>query len=120
MSDSATSLAAVFRAAGEPLDLERFPVPRLTGSEALVRIRCATICGSDLHSYFGRRHAATPSVLGHEILGEIAGMGPDGARDFHGAPLQFGERVTWSIVWSCGGCFYCRHGLRPKCERLMK
>ena len=24
------------------------------------------------------------------------------------------------MVWSCGECFYCRHGLRPKCERLLK
>ena len=121
MSDPAsTSLAAVFRAAGEPLRLERFPLPAPVGSEALVRVRCATICGSDLHSYFGRRHSPTPGILGHEIVGEIAAMGPDGARDYGGVPLRAGDRVTWSMVWSCGQCFYCRHGLRPKCERLMK
>lgn len=121
MSDSiTTSLAAVFRAVGEPLTLERFPIPALAGSEALVRIRCATICGSDLHSYFGRRHSPMPSVLGHEMVGEIAGLGPAGARDYRGVPLQLGDRVTWSMVWSCAECFYCRRGLRPKCERLMK
>jgi alcohol dehydrogenase len=121
MSDStATSLAAVFRAVGEPLTLERFPIPVLAGSEALVRVRCATICGSDLHSYFGRRPSPTPGILGHEMVGEIAAVGPDGACDYRGAPLQPGDRVTWSMVWSCGKCFYCCHGLRPKCERLMK
>lgn len=61
-----------------------------------------------------------PSVLGHEMVGEIAAMGPGGVRDFHGVPLKLGDRVTWSMVWSCGECFYCRHGLRPKCERLFK
>ena len=115
-----TSRAAVFRAAGEPLALEDFPLPALKAGEALVRIRCATICGSDLHSYHGRREAPAPSVLGHEMVGEIAAMHPEGVCDYRGIPLAVGDRVTWSMVWSCGECFYCRRGLRPKCERLMK
>jgi alcohol dehydrogenase len=47
-------------------------------------------------------------------------MGPEGTRDFRGRPLAIGDRVTWSMVWSCGECFYCSRGLRPKCEKLMK
>ncbi len=115
-----TSLAAVFTAVGEPLALREFPLPELRGSEILVRVRCTTICGSDLHSYFGRRHSPVPSVLGHEMVGEIADAGPRGALDFRGSPLKIGDRVTWSMVWSCGQCFYCRRGLRPKCEHLFK
>ena len=119
-STTESSLAAVFRAIGEPLSLERFPIPELRGREALVRIRCATICGSDLHSYFGRRHSPMPAILGHEMVGDIVATGPGGAFDFRGLPLSIGDRVTWSMVWSCGQCFYCTHGLRPKCERLLK
>lgn len=115
-----SSLAAVFSSVRQPLVLERFSIPPLIGKEALVRIRCATICGSDLHSYFGRRHSPTPCVLGHEMVGEIVAMGPDGAQDFRGDRLALGDRVTWSIVWSCGECFYCRSGLRSKCEQLFK
>lgn len=114
------SCAAVFRAVGQPLALERFRIPDLVGSEVLVRTRCATLCGSDLHSYHGRRHAPSPSVLGHEMVAEVVGLGPAGACDFRGNPLQSGDRVTWSMVWSCGECFYCQRGLRSKCERLMK
>ena len=94
-----TSLAAVFTAVGEPLALREFPLPELRGSEILVRVRCTTICGSDLHSYFGRRHSPVPSVLGHEMVGEIADAGPRGALDFRGSPLKIGDRVTWSM---CG------------------
>lgn len=112
--------AAVLRSAGEPLALEQFPIPELQGSEALVRVRCATICGSDLHSYYGRRPSPTPAVLGHEMVGEIVTIGPDGVRDYRGHPLGLGDRVTWSMVWSCGDCFYCTRGLQPKCEHLMK
>lgn len=114
------SLAAILRGAGEPLSLERFAIPDLTRGEALVRIRCCTICGSDLHSYHGRRPSPLPSVLGHEMVGTIEATGPGGLLDHHGQILTAGDRVVWSMVWSCGECFYCARGLRPKCERLMK
>jgi len=121
MTDNpSTSLAAVFRTVGAPLTLERFPIPAPQASEAVVRVTCATICGSDLHSYFGRRRSPMPSILGHEMVGQIAAAGPKGARDYRGAALKIGDRVTWSMVWSCGRCFYCTHGLRPKCDTLMK
>ncbi|MGA2255148.1 MAG: zinc-binding dehydrogenase [Thermoguttaceae bacterium] len=114
------SRAAVFHAAGQPLTIESFPLPELKGSEAIVRIRCATICGSDLHSFTGRRHSPAPSVLGHEMVADIVTLGPAGVKDYHGNPLAIGVRVTWSMVWSCGECFYCRRQVRPKCEKLLK
>jgi len=116
----ATSTAAVFHRVGEPLKLEQFPIPEPHGSEIVARVVCATICGSDLHSYFGRRHSPMPSVLGHEMVARVQAAGPAGAKDFRGRPLAIGDRITWSMVWSCGECFYCRRGLRPKCEKLMK
>ncbi len=108
-----TSLAAVFHAPGQPLTLERFPIPELSGSEALVHIRCSTICGSDLHTALGRRPAPTPSILGHEMLGDIAAVGPSGARDFHGNPLQVGDRVTWSMILHRGGQVAMKFGHEP-------
>lgn len=111
------SVAAVFHAPGEPLHFECFSLPELGVGEALVRIRCATICGSDLHTLFGRRESPAPSILGHEMVGELyAGD----VRDFYGSPLSIGDRVTWSMVWSCRQCYYCDRGLAPKCERLFK
>ncbi len=111
---------AVFRAVGEPLTVEHYPLPQLVGTEVLVKVRCSTICGSDLHSYSGSRHSPMPCVLGHEMVGIIVAIGPDGAFDFRRRPLQLGDRITWSMVWSCGQCFYCQQGIRSKCEKLMK
>lgn len=37
-----------------------------------------------------------------------------------GLAFAVGDRVTWSVIWSCGACFYCLRGLEPKCERLVK
>ena len=109
-----------FAPCAHPLTIEQFSIPALLRKETLVKIRCATICGSDLHSYYGRRHSPIPCILGHEMVGEVVATGPDGACDYRGAPLSAGDRITWSMVWSCGECFYCRRGLRPKCERLKK
>ncbi len=114
------SLAAVFESVGRPLEIRSFPLPELQAGEVLVRITCATLCGSDLHSYSGRRPAPVPCVLGHEMIGRIAALGPGDMKTHDGQPLLVGDRVTWSMVWSCGECFYCRQKLRPKCEKLQK
>ncbi len=87
----------------------------------LVRVTCATVCGSDLHTYQGHRSTPTPTVLGHEIIGRIEALGPgEPVCDDRAAPLQIGQRVTWSIAASCGRCFFCRRDLPQKCERLFK
>lgn len=80
----------------------------------------STICGSDLHTIFGRRQEPAPLILGHEILGEVAALGDGADRSASGEPLRVGDRVTWSIMASCGECFYCRKSLPQKCLRLIK
>jgi alcohol dehydrogenase len=101
--------------------MRRIALPELAVGEVLVRVTCATLCGSDLHTYQGRRPTPTPTVLGHEIIGRVEEVGPgDPVCDDHGAPLQVGQRVTWSIAASCGRCFFCQHDLPQKCERLFK
>ncbi|MFH1921709.1 MAG: zinc-binding dehydrogenase [Planctomycetota bacterium] len=116
-----TSRAMVFHEAGRPLELCRYPLPRLADGEVLVRITCCTLCGSDVHTYEGRRSTPCPTVLGHEILGRVAGL-PSGSRvcDDEGTPLKIGDRITWSVAAGCGSCFFCRDGLPQKCERLFK
>ena len=113
--------AAVFHGAGRPIELQGWPIPEPIGGEVLVEVVACTLCGSDLHSIHGRRSVPTPTVLGHEILGRIAGFGPEAGRiDGAGLPLAVGDRVTWAVVASCGTCDYCRRGLPQKCERGFK
>jgi alcohol dehydrogenase len=121
MSLPSCCAVAVFRAPGQPLELQSIALPQpLQPGEALVRVRLATICGSDLHTINGRRQEPAPLILGHEIAGEIAAIGPGGLCDFEGAALAPGDRVTWSIAASCGGCYFCEHDLPQKCATLRK
>jgi putative phosphonate catabolism associated alcohol dehydrogenase len=113
--------AAVFEKVGTPLDIREFPVPRdLEPGAALCRVRLSTVCGSDLHTTRGRRPEPTPLVLGHEIVGELVAIGSGLTKDGFGDPLKVGDRVSWTIMASCGKCFFCTNGLPQKCESLKK
>ena len=115
------SRAAVFTAAGRPLELRSFPLPDLAPGELLVRVSCSTLCRSDAHTYQGHRTTPAPTILGHEILGHVEALGPgDPAPDAEGRPLRVGDRVTWSIMASCDDCFFCHRSIPQKCERLFK
>jgi putative phosphonate catabolism associated alcohol dehydrogenase len=113
--------AAVFHGAERAIEIREIPVPAPRGPEVLVEVLACTICASDLHSLEGRRRVPVPTILGHEILGNIAEFGPTAARhDRAGQPLSVGDRVTWGVIASCGDCFYCRRSLTQKCERQLK
>jgi hypothetical protein len=75
------ALAAVFE--GQPFQhqLMALPVPALKLGEVLVRVLGATICGSDRHTFEGRRQVPTPTILGHEIVGEIVELGDSVSQD---------------------------------------
>lgn len=112
--------AAVFLGANRPLELRSFPIPALLPGEALAKVECCTVCGSDLHTFAGKRSEPTPSILGHEILGRIAALGAPGPVALDGQALEVGERVTWSTAISCGVCDRCVGGLPQKCRTLAK
>lgn len=113
--------AVVFDGPGTPLQFRNFDLPQVRAGEVLVRITTATVCGSDLHTFQGKRSTPCPTILGHEIIGRVAEL-PSGesVSDIHGNPLKTGDRVTWSVAARCGECFFCTHGLPQKCEHLFK
>lgn len=98
-----------------------FAVANLEPGQVLIEVICCTICGSDLHTFCGRRAAPASCVLGHEIIGRVTDWG--GASpplDFYGNPIAVGQRVTWAMAVGCGDCFFCRNQLSQKCESLFK
>jgi putative phosphonate catabolism associated alcohol dehydrogenase len=106
---------AVFAGPGKPFEFRALPLPKLAEGEVLVAVSLATICGSDLHTFEGRRNEPTPCVLGHEATGQVIACG-----DGRDAELV-GRRVTWTLADSCGCCRPCRDWALPqKCERLFK
>ncbi len=107
--------AAIFNRAGEPIRMVELPLPETLGAgELVVEIVLATICGSDLHTYSGRREEPTPCVLGHEGVGRVVAAGA-------GRDRWMGRRVTWSSADSCGHCEACGEwDLPQKCAKVFK
>jgi putative phosphonate catabolism associated alcohol dehydrogenase len=113
------TVAAVWRGDGD-IAVEPIAVPPLSSGDVLVRVRLATVCGSDRHTVSGRRAQPCPSILGHETVGEIVALGADSSYDVDGRVLQLGQRVIWSVTLPCGTCDRCQAGFSAKCRTVKK
>jgi (R,R)-butanediol dehydrogenase/meso-butanediol dehydrogenase/diacetyl reductase len=85
------------------------PKPTPQKGEALVKVKFAGICGSDLE-FYKTGLWPTPCVLGHEITGTIAELGSEIKR------WKIGDRVTIAPGLSCGKCYYCQRGYTNLCD----
>jgi propanol-preferring alcohol dehydrogenase len=71
------------------------------------------VCRTDLHVLDGELpDPKLPLVLGHEIVGTVAAVGPGSERFTPGQRLG----VPW-LGWTCGVCRYCRSGRENLCDR---
>lgn len=88
------------------------PSPSLGGDdEAIIAVRCAGLCGSDLHPYEGREPVRFGVVPGHEATGAVVATGAAVRR------FAVGDRVLVPFTTSCGACWACAGGLSSRCER---
>ncbi|VUC23913.1 unnamed protein product [Clonostachys rosea] len=87
------------------------PIPQPHGTDVVIRVTHVGVCHSDLHTaegfydigggkrfYVKERGIQLPVALGHEILGEVAMVGPDAG------PVLLGSK---QIVYPWLGCGYC-------------
>ena len=81
-----------------------YPEPALPSGEALVRVRLAGICNTDLELVRG--YMGFQGVLGHEFVGEVVQV-PD--------PAWLGKRVVGDINAACYACETCRAGRHTHC-----
>jgi threonine dehydrogenase-like Zn-dependent dehydrogenase len=93
-------------------------LPKLRSGWALVRVRLAGICNTDLEILRG--YHAFRGTPGHEFVGEVS--------DVHGVSTRekskwLGRRVVGEINVACSGygfrpeCTFCRRGLKTHCAR---
>lgn len=86
------------------------------GTDVLLHMRSASICGSDIGFYnytpAYQKFAKVPTIMGHEFAGEIAKVGSE-VRNF--VP---GDRVSVESVLYCGECKFCRRGDTNICRNF--
>lgn len=111
----------VFEGQGKAMSLQEQVIPDLKAGEILVENRYTSICGSDLHTYCGLRQEKVPTVLGHEIVGEILSFSMDHQQtDYLGNKLAIGDRITWSIFASDQDSDLSKAGMPQKGTGLFK
>lgn len=88
------------------------PEPR--AGEALIKVAACGVCHTDLHVIKDEVKFPTPCVLGHEISGVVADLGP-GVKG-----LQAGDPVASSFIMPCGTCHYCVRGEEDLCETFFE
>ncbi len=102
----------VFEAPGQPLVLRDLPVPQPAPGQVQLRVTACGICRTDLHVVDGDlTEPALPLVPGHQIVGEVTGLG-EGVDGF-----GIGQRI--GVPWlggSCGHCWYCERERENLCD----
>ncbi|MBN1675026.1 MAG: alcohol dehydrogenase catalytic domain-containing protein [Kiritimatiellae bacterium] len=106
--------AAVFKGSRQ-IEIEDIPRPVPGVGEALVKMRACGVCGGDIPFYDGIPDYITkhPWVLGHEMAGVIAEIGPD-----TDTTLKRGDAVAIEPLIGCGRCHACRVGRYNCCADL--
>lgn len=113
--------AVIFNGQGKPFEFITRHVPLIKPGEVLVKTLYTTLCGSDIHTWCGRRIEPPHVVLGHEIVGEILWIDPaHPGTDFRGAPIAVGDKVTWSIFSVPAGITPPRPDMPQKSSSLFK
>lgn len=106
-----TCKAAVWTGVNQ-LEVSDRPIPKPGPGEALLRVRAAGICGTDIHILSGKHPEARPPLVpGHEFAGEVADVGEGVDEDLIGA------RVGSDSYVGCGKCRYCRSRQPQLCEK---
>jgi len=95
------------------VEMSHIKKPIITNSEALIKVKYAGICGTDLHIFDGLHpRVRPPLVMGHEISGIIEEMNTE-RKD-----IKIGDRVAINPLVSCGYCLPCREGNPHLCPNL--
>lgn len=92
---------------------EERPTPTIIEqTDAILKVRYAGICGTDLHSYRGHIKGPVDTIIGHEFLGTVVAKGSE----VDDSRFKVGDEVISCFSIQCGKCWYCKHGYSGQCD----
>lgn len=112
-----TMLAVVKENKTSGVVLKNIPIPKPQDGELLVKVKLASICGTDINIYdwtpWAKSHITPPIVIGHEIVGEVVEINGDNPKE-----LKVGDLVSSETHIFCGKCYQCKIGNKHICENM--
>lgn len=91
--------------------LEEVATPEAGPGQAVLAVRAAGVCGTDVHILAGEYPTEVPVTIGHEAAGVVAAVGEGVDSKWLGA-----EVTTETYFSTCGRCRECRAGLPNLCR----
>ena len=102
--------------AAKGLQMDTLVVPSIGPTDVLVRVKTASICGTDLHIYgwdrWSQGRIKPPLTLGHEFCGIVERVGDEVTA------VRAGDFVSAEMHVNCGHCHQCRVGEAHICQNL--
>ncbi len=104
--------AVILREYGGPdkLQFGTMPDPTPGRGEVLLRVQACGVCYHDLIARRGDIGTCMPTILGHEVVGEVIDLGTDVAG------WKVGDRAATLQRMSCGDCMYCNQNRNSLCK----
>src|SRR5689334_7996684 len=111
------SMLAVVKPEPKPgAEIREVKIPAFGRTDVLVKVKVASICGTDLHIYEWDRWAANrihpPLIPGHEFCGEVVAYGDEVTS------VKEGDFVSAEMHVACGKCLQCRTGDAHICQNV--
>jgi threonine 3-dehydrogenase len=111
-----TMLAVVKPEAAPGAEIREVKIPAFGRTDVLVKVKVASICGTDLHIYEWDRWAQgrihPPLIPGHEFCGEVVAFGDEVTS------VKEGDFVSAEMHVACGKCLQCRTGEAHICQHV--
>jgi threonine dehydrogenase-like Zn-dependent dehydrogenase len=107
--------AAVTTGKRREIIVKEVPQPVIEPGSVLLRVKCCSICGTDLEyldnslSYRKGGALRAGAILGHEYCGEVIEIG-EGVEGW-----LIGDRATMERSIGCGSCYFCRRYMPTLC-----
>ena len=106
-------MKAVLLTGKERLSITEVPVPVIGDNEMLLKVRAASICGTDVRMYkngYKNVDEDHPLIPGHEFSGDIAAVGKNVTA------YTVGQKVSVAPNIGCGVCDMCVSGNTHLCR----
>src|SRR5712672_1554701 len=111
-----TMLAVVKPEAAPGAEMRQVPIPEYGPDDVLVKVRVASVCGTDLHIYnwdqWAQNRIKPPLIPGHEFCGDVAAVGKNVTT------VKEGDFVSAEMHVACGKCYQCRTGEAHICQHV--
>ena len=111
-----TMIAVVKPEPAPGTEIREVPIPKFGPADVLVKVKMASICGTDLHIYqwdqWAQRRIHPPLIPGHEFCGYVEAVGSEVTS------VKEGDFVSAEMHVACGKCLQCRIGEAHICQHV--